>query len=87
MVAIGLFFAAGGLIYFWSALQLYMGWSQTASFSATYIADNGPEELWTARDLPRMAAVAIGLFVPGLALVVFGVRRMLRISRDGPAPK
>lgn len=83
MMAIGLFFAAGGFIYFWSAFQLYMGWMTEANFSAVHFADTGPDDPWTAADLPQMVQLASGLFASGAVLFGLGVRRMLKVSARG----
>jgi hypothetical protein len=81
LMAIGLFFAAGGLIYYWTALQLHMGWLTETDFSATYIADTGPYDPYTAKDVGKLSLIATVMFVGGGGLLTLGVRRMLAISR------
>jgi hypothetical protein len=81
LMAIGLFFAAGGLIYYWTALQLHMGWLTETDFSAPYIASTGPYDPYTAKDVAKLSVIATVMFVGGGGLLTLGVRRMLALSR------
>jgi hypothetical protein len=85
MMAIGLFFAAGGLIYLWVAVLLQMGWLAETTFEATYIASHDPY-IFTVKDVPHLTAFGVGGLVAGSALFALGVRRMLKMSRDESRP-
>jgi hypothetical protein len=79
MMAIGLFIAAGGLIYLWDASLMQMGWLKETTFEGTYIASYNPY-IWTIKDVPRMLASGLGGLAAGSVLFTLGVRRMLKIS-------
>jgi Ni/Fe-hydrogenase subunit HybB-like protein len=79
MMAIGLALAVVGLLSFWVAFQLQQGWLKETTFSDS----DAPGRVYTKADVPLIVRWSAGEVVVGTALLVYGVRRMLCVSRAG----